>query len=643
MKLFFSPPSQVVPSLSIVLVSLLLSSCLGGSGGGGGNSSNDNSSDSEIFNSPSYTANWGTTGVFTNASTCANCHTGNGTTVMEFNGKDISPATQWKHGVMAHSLNDPYYNAVVEEEGHLFPDKKVFIENTCLRCHAPMGYTHAHQNPELLVPDPTGLLPDGGYAFETAMTDPHSREGISCTACHQMQDPMVNQTTGLTEAEMPISNMSGNYKINSPAENGSSDPKIFGPFNPLYQAMQNSTIYIPEYAAHMSDSAKCATCHNLYTPTLNLDGELHTIDPVTGSYDPAGTVAQFPEQAPYWEWLNSRYPADGKTCQACHMPEPVSSPAYQTAVTTRPASAVQRSNFSQHEMVGGNSYLLGLLSKYMVELGIADKTTEAGFNEKIAQTQSLLQSAVDFTLSQTLVGSTLTIPVEITNNAGHKLPSSFPSRRIWVHLKVTDSTGQVVFESGKHEEGRIEGKDDLFTSSTCLANHKISGFDSLTYQCYEPHHDEITSADQVMIYEDVLGDVNQDITHVLLHARQYLKDNRIPPKGWTEAGRHQNPVDQTLYDDDIVGAAVGDTNFATGKAGAGSDGKDTVTYKVDTTGFSGPFSVEAELLYQTIRPSFVDSMHADDEIEGDSYVERFKTMYEKTPPEPEVLAAYPPL
>ena len=259
----FSSSSLVIRSLSIVLVSVLLSSCFGSSGGG--NSSNESVLDSEIFNSPSYTANWGTTGVFTNASTCATCHTGNGTTVMEFNGKDISPATQWKHGVMAHSLNDPYYNAVVEEEGHLFPDKKVFIENTCLRCHAPMGYTHAHQNPELLVPDPTGLLPDGGYAFETAMTDPHSREGISCTACHQMQDPMVNQTTGLTETEMPISNMSGNYKINSPAENGTTDPKIFGPFNPLYQSMQNATQYIPEYAAHMSDSAKCATCHNLYT------------------------------------------------------------------------------------------------------------------------------------------------------------------------------------------------------------------------------------------------------------------------------------------------------------------------------------------------------------------------------------------
>uniref|UniRef100_Q31GR5 Uncharacterized protein n=1 Tax=Hydrogenovibrio crunogenus (strain DSM 25203 / XCL-2) TaxID=317025 RepID=Q31GR5_HYDCU len=637
----FSSSSLVIRFLSIVLVSVLLSSCFGSSGSG--NSSNDSALDSEIFNSPSYTANWGTTGVFTNASTCATCHTGNGTTVMEFNGKDISPATQWKHGVMAHSLNDPYYNAVVEEEGHLFPDKKVFIENTCLRCHAPMGYTHAHQNPELLVPDPTGLLPDGGYAFETAMSDPHSREGISCTACHQMQDPMVNQTTGLTETEMPISNMSGNYKINSPAENGTTGPKIFGPFNPLYQSMQNATQYIPEYAAHMSDSAKCATCHNLYTPTLNLDGELHKIDPATGNYDPAGTVTQFPEQAPYWEWLNSRYPADGKTCQACHMPEPVSSPAYQTAVTTRPVSAVQRSNFSQHEMVGGNSYLLGLLSKYMVELGIADKTTEAGFNEKIAQTQSLLQSAVDFTLSQSLVGSTLTIPVEITNNAGHKLPSSFPSRRIWVHLKVTDSAGQVVFESGKHEEGRIEGKDDLFTSSTCLASHKISGFDSLTNQCYEPHHDVITSSDQVMIYEDVLGDVNQDITHVLLHARQYLKDNRLPPKGWTESNRHQNPVDQTLYDDDIVGAAVSDANFASGKTGAGSDGKDTVTYQVNTTGFSAPFSVEAELLYQTIRPSFVDSMHADDEIEGDSYVGRFKAMYKNTPPEPEVLATYPSL
>ncbi|MDX1796447.1 MAG: hypothetical protein R3219_06940, partial [Hydrogenovibrio sp.] len=632
-------------ALAVIGMTFALTACLDGGGGtdSNSNSSSDTSSgetsESAIFTNPAYTSNWGVVGVFTNASTCASCHTSNGTTVMNFNGTDISPYTQWHHNMMAHSLNDPYFNAVVEEEAHIFPDKKVFIEDTCLRCHAPMAYTHAHQNPSLLTSDPSGLLSDGGYTFNTAMTDPHAREGISCTHCHQQQNPFIDQTTNTLLSAMPVANMSGHYKINSPAENAPNDPTIFGPFTTTTQAMQNRTIYIPDYAAHVSDSAQCATCHNLYTPTLNLEGNPHLINSSTGAYDPNGTVAQFPEQTPYWEWLNSQYPGQGKTCQSCHMAEP--SPTYQTAVTTTPTMAPLRSNFSVHEFVGGNTYLLSLLSKYMAELGIADKATAAGFDAKISQSRAMLQQAATLNVSQSLAGSTLTVPVTITNNTGHKLPASFPSRRMWVHLKVTDAGGRVVFESGKTEHGQIIGKDDEFTSDRCLAIHKAADFNSLTDKCYEPHHDVITSPDQVAIYEDVLGDVNQDITHVLLHARKYLKDNRLPPKGWKLANRHPNPVDHTLYDDDIVGAAATDANFATGKSGAGSDGKDTVNYQINVTGYTAPFNVSVELLYQTIRPSFVDSMHADSEIEGNSYIKRFKSMYEAEAPTPEVLATYP--
>lgn len=584
---------------------------------------------SALFNNPTYSSSWGEVGVFTNASKCAECHTGT-TTVMNFEGRDISPPTQWKHSVMAHSLNDPFFNAMVEEETHVFPHLAGFIEDTCLRCHAPMGYTHAHQNPEL-------LSEEGYYQFETAMNDPHSREGISCTSCHQIQDPTA--TGEGTAEENLLASMSGHYKINSPDENDVNGASIFGPFTTNTQAMQNQTQYIPEYAAHISESAMCATCHNLYTPTVRLDGTLNTINPTTGEYDASSeTVAQFPEQTPYWDWLNSKYPAEGTTCQACHLPEP--DPDYQTAVTTKPANAFQRSNFSEHEFVGGNSYLLGLLSKYMEELGIADKTTEEGFNEKISQTQANLQTAADLSIgAMTFAGNTLSIPVTVTNNTGHKLPASFPSRRMWLHIKVTDSSDNIVFESGKYDEnGRIVGKDDLFTSSECLSIEKADGFDSLTNQCYEPHHDTITAENQVAIYESVLGDVNQDITHVLLHARQYIKDNRLPPQGWTLANRHQNPADETMYDDNIIGDAVADTNFASGKDAAGSDGSDTVTYSFDVADAGATYTAEVSLMYQSIRPSFAAALHADHEIEEESYVRRFKAMYEDTPPTPETVA-----
>jgi len=585
---------------------------------------------SSMFNNPTYSENWGTKSVFTQANTCASCHTGN-TAVMTVDGKDVSPATEWKHSTMAHALNDPYFNAVVEEETHIFPDKKVFIEDTCLSCHAPMAYTHAHENPELLVTDPTGLLEDGGYTYDQAMSDPHAREGVSCTACHQIQPDNLGS----------LESMSGHYKIKSVDENGATDAIIFGPFdNPITNAMQNRTQYTPEYAAHLSTSAMCASCHNLYTPTLDLEGNPVMI---------GDKVAQFPEQTPYWEWLNSRYPSDGKNCQTCHMVEP--EPDYTTAITTTPNSApirpdaTDQSNgtvFSAHEFVGGNSYLLTLLQTYNEELGISDKTTSAGFDSKIDETRTLLQTAADLTIGTTsITGSTLTIPVTITNNTGHKLPTSYPSRRMWVHMTVTDNNGSPVFESGAvNDQGRL-ARDEDFISYECLDTHKADDFDSLSEGCYEPHHTILTDPKQIAIYEGVLGDVNQDITHVLLHARQYLKDNRIPPQGWTLANQHTNPADPDIKDDGIVGLASTDADFATGKDGAGSDGKDTLTYQVDITGGTAPYNIEVELLYQTIKPSFVYSMHADDPehgIEGDSFVRRFKYMYEETPPIIETLA-----
>ncbi|MEA1989714.1 MAG: Calx-beta domain-containing protein [Pseudomonadota bacterium] len=586
---------------------------------------------SAMFNSPAYTEIWGTRSVFTDANNCASCHTGT-SSVMNYSGKDVSPVTEWKHATMAHALNDPFFNAFVEEESHVFPDKKVFIEDTCMSCHAPMAYTHAHENTELLTADPTGLTEDGGYPFAQAMVDPHAREGVSCTACHQIQSDNLGN----------LASMSGHYKIKSEAENGVTDPVIFGPYsNPIGQAMQSNTQYTPEQANHLSESAMCASCHNLYTPTLDLSGNPVMID---------GKIAQFPEQTPYWEWLNSRYPADGKNCQTCHMVEP--EPGYSTPITTRPSDATARPNatdisnnkvFSAHEFVGANTYLLTLLKTYNNELGIADKTTAQGFDAKIAETRTLLRSSANLAFGSTSIsGNTLTVPLTITNNSGHKLPTSFPSRRLWVHFKVTDNNDTIVFESGAVDaNGRIL-KDTNFTAYKCLEMHKEIGFDSIAEGCYEPHHDIINDPTQVAIYEGVLGDVNQDITHVLLNARKYIKDNRIPPKGWTLAGQHTNPVDSSIKDDGIFGLAASDANFAPGADGAGSDGSDTITYQVDISGGTAPYTIDAELRFQTIRPSFVYALHADDPehgIKGDSFVRRFKYMYSETPPIAEILTS----
>ena len=157
----------------------------------------------------------------------------------------------------------------------------------------------------------------------------------------------------------------------------------------------------------------------------------------------------------------------------------------------------------------------------------------------------------------------------------------------------------------------------------CLAVKKPVGFDSSA--CFEPHRDIITDASQVPIYEEVMADTNNDLTYILLYADHLLKDNRIPPQGFTTSGGNYDPGTA------IIGiAADNDFNVINGVEGSGSD---TVHYQIDTSGQTGPFTVEARLLYQSIRPAFVYSMQS-----KVTRVDRFKIMYEQVVPTVETLA-----
>jgi hypothetical protein len=123
-----------------------------------------------------------------------------------------------------------------------------------------------------------------------------------------------------------------------------------------------------------------------------------------------------------------------------------------------------------------------------------------------------------------------------------------------------------------------------------------------------------------------MHDSNGDLSHVLLHAAGYLKDNRLPPKGFT-ASAAQDLEPLTLP---VGVGGDGDFNSAAGEEGSGTD---VVHYRVDIGDATGPFTVRSRLLYQAVRHSFVWSMRTDL-----GRVNRFKAMYERTPPVPEVLA-----
>lgn len=306
------------------------------------------------------------------------------------------------------------------------------------------------------------------------------------------------------------------------------------------------------------------------------------------------------------------------------MPQPEA--GYSTAISLLPATSPERTPYGQHTLAGGNAHLLEILRDYRAELGITGSTSVFGFNEKITHTQNFLASAASLTVSPPVpTGDNLEFTVAVSNNTGHKLPSAYPSRRMWLHVMVRNNNAQVIFESGRPDSRGYISTDESRLKADCMSAHKLEGFDSSL--CYETHRDIIDDPSQVAIYETVLGDVNANITHTLLQAFNYLKDNRIPPAGFT------NSRAAIIEPQTIPAGVTGDTDFNCVSAGEGC-GMDTVHYRINIASQTGPFSVEARLLYQSTQPGFVDGMHN----VGDR-VNRFKVMYNAIPPSVEVLAS----
>jgi hypothetical protein len=205
-----------------------------------------------------------------------------------------------------------------------------------------------------------------------------------------------------------------------------------------------------------------------------------------------------------------------------------------------------------------------------------------------------------------LENEVLTASLNVAALTGHKFPTSFPSRRAWLHVTVADAAGNVIWESGaRNPDGTISGN---------AADASPAAF--------EPHYDIITQPDQVQIYEPIMGDHEGQVTYTLLQAAQYLKDNRMLPAG---AAKAELPPEIAVY-----GEAAGDTNFL--------GGSDLVTYRIEVRGATGPLTVNAELLYEPLSYQFVVDLLADKTETTD----RFGRYWGETDTAPLVVAAIEP-
>jgi hypothetical protein len=486
-------------------------------------------------------------GYFQTSDACAPCHTavdGN-PALRDAAGRDISPVALYRSSMMSLAARDPYYLAAFSHELAVRPGATDAIEATCSRCHAPaadvdLRMTGKHVTWAALTSDPA---PEAQLA----------RDGVGCVLCHQ-----------LTPGSNPLS-VSGTT--------------IFGLYtDPLTQPMQFYVSYTPAYGAHMGKSELCATCHTVITRALD------------GAGNPTGP--QFYEQAAFLEWQSSSF-VGKKTCQDCHVPTAdEDGVTIRTPVARPPGTTVSpRQPVGRHVFAGANAYVLRLLADNVGWAGTS--TPAAELSNQATQAEDNLAGAADLSIDSAVRdGGDLVVAVQVTNRAGHKLPTGYPSRRVFLHLTVTSATG-VVFESGAVDaQGRlIDGRGNLVD---------VPGE-------VHPHRDLITQDDEVQIYEAVPGDASGHPVTRLLDATTYLKDNRLLPDGW---------VPNALI------APVGtsdDANFGS---------HDRVTYRFPAP--AGPLTVKVALDYQTLRPTDLDGLAA----EATDASRRFFDMVAPRPPLP---------
>jgi hypothetical protein len=273
-------------------------------------------------------------------------------------------------------------------------------------------------------------------------------------------------------------------------------------------------------------------------------------------------------------------------------------------ITRRPPwYQVKREPFKQHTFDGGNRLMLGMLRGMAQEMKkdvVARELTEA-----MQRSEAMLGGSAAIEILKADVDETLDLEVAVNNNAGHKLPTGYPSRRVWVRLEVKNADGTTLFRSGGWDaEGEIIGLDEP----------------------YEPHHEVIDGEEDVQIYQSVMGDREGTVTHTLLRAATYLKDNRLPPVGFKADGPW---IEHTA----VAGKATEDDDFNRQGETEGT-GRDIIRYRVPLQGAVWPLRVEAELLYQTVSGGFVKDLLRSETERG----REFRSLYAKADKEPVRMA-----
>jgi hypothetical protein len=319
----------------------------------------------------------------------------------------------------------------------------------------------------------------------------------------------------------------------------------------------------------------CGTCHNVSNPAFSAAGGddyvVNDLDAPPPSNDP---YDQFPVERTYAEWLMSEYNSPGgvyapqfagnrpdgrvSTCQDCHMRDVFGRGANLPQTPDRP-------DLPLHDLTGGNTWMASVIPDFY-----PDEVDVAALNAARDRAQYMLDNAATLEAEAPIVDGVPVAMVTVTNHSGHKLPSGYPEgRRMWLNVRAFNAGNILVYESG----------------------------------AYDPATGVLTRDEDVRVYECDLG-LSPTLAaalalpagpsfHFVLNDTIY-KDNRIPPRGFPNAGFAS--VQAKPVDPDWPGP---DPRYADGQHW------DLTMYELPV----GAERVEVVLYYQTTSKEYVEFLN----------------------------------
>ena len=343
--------------------------------------------------------------------TCEACHTYDNNPMA----MDLPPHAPGAYAgtVMANAARDPVFWAGVALAYQDHPDET----EDCVRCHSPRAF-----------------LEGRGDAIAVSELIPPDFDSVTCEVCHRAMDDGVTPAGNaryvlddvLVDGEPPRRGPWGYADINGPPM----------PPHPVIQDLD----FLPS-------ARLCGTCHDVTTGRERVDDQ------------GAGMGVMFNEQRTYSEWANSDYAQpgdDAATCQDCHM----------ALVEAPAAGCMEHENLAyfqagarRHLVFGANAQILRIIAANSpgADANAIDEALES-FDEFLASAATL---EVTFPEQVDALVGVDALPVRVTNETGHKLPTGYSEgRTMWLEVTARYA-GELVWSSGAWDGASVEADAQL--------------------------------------------------------------------------------------------------------------------------------------------------------------------------------------